>query len=140
MKIALSVVLLAACTSAPPPAKITPPDTAELTTLYPTAQRVQEAPPFTLDLGTCAFENHAVPVGDVEGGDQFALTHVNDAGQCEVWIGYNGNTGLHGDIYCAFDAYGTVNVTTGSSGMGGCGGPPGTLPLAIDSPQCVALY
>jgi hypothetical protein len=131
---------LVACTSSPQP-KITPPDTSELTSLYPTAPRVQETPPFAIDLSTCSFTNHAVPTGAVEGGDRFALAHTTDTGECEVWLGYNGMIGMHADMYCAFEPAGTANVVEGSpsTGGGGCGGPPGTLPLTIDSNRCVPV-
>ncbi len=140
MKIALAAVLLAACASSPPPDKVVPPDPSELQTLYPQAQRVAEtSAPFSLDLATCAFEKHQISVGQVEGGNQYALSHLNDSGQCEVWVGYEGNTGLHGDLYCAFEPSGSIEVTNGQVGMGGCGGPPGTQPLTITSASCVSL-
>lgn len=139
MKLTLAAVLLAACADSATPEKIVPPDHQALMDLYPTVQRVTETGPFALDLGTCETANHAVSLGDA--GNQFVLAHVNDAGACEVWIGFaSTETGLHADYYCAFEPYGTASVTTDTSGSSGCGGPPGTQPLAIQSPRCVALY
>jgi len=138
MRIALASVVLAACASSPPPDKVVVPDQSELVALYPDAARVAEtSAPFSIDLATCAFAKHEVALGD---GSQYAMSHVNDDGLCEIWIGYEGNTGLHGDVYCAFEPTGTALVTTGSSGDGlSCGGPPGTQPLTITSNRCVSL-
>jgi hypothetical protein len=131
---------LVACTSSQPQPKITPPDSSELVSLYPNATRVTALPPFAIDLSSCTFANHVAPVSGVEGGERFALAHTTDTGECEVWLGYNGNTGTHADIYCSFEPAGTANVTEGSpSTGGGCGGPPGTLPFTIDSTRCVAV-
>lgn len=141
MKLALASVMLAACASSNPPDKVVAPDQSELAALYPDASRVAEtSAPFSIDLATCAFAKHQIAVGQVEGGNQYALSHLTDDGHCEVWVGYEGNTGVHGDVYCAFEPTGAIQVTTGDSGMGGCGGPPGTQPLTITSDRCVTLY
>ena len=138
MKIALVSVLLAACASSNPPDKVLAPDPSVLQSLYPDATSVAEtSAPFSIDLATCAFAKHQIAVGQVEGGNQYAMTHLADDGTCEVWVGYDGNTGLHGDLYCSFEPAGSIQVTTGQAGMGGCGGPPGTLPLTIASDRCV---
>lgn len=140
MKTAFACILLAACTSSSPTDKVVPPDTQVFRSLYPTAQGVQETPPFTIDLATCAFEKHEVALGGVEPSSQFALAHTNDKGECEVWVGYDSMVQLHADMYCAFPPSGSIDVVHGEAGgMGGCGGPPGTLPLTIESPSCVTL-
>jgi hypothetical protein len=139
MKIAFACVLAAACTSTSPTDKVVPPDNQVFATLYPTAAGVQETPPFTLDLGACAFAKHEVALGGVEPSSQFALAHVNDRGECEVWVGYDSMVQLHADLYCAFPPSGTIDVVQAATSGGGCGGPPGTLPLTIQSPSCVTL-
>ena len=140
MKIALASVLLVACTSSNPPDKVVAPDPSVLQSLYPDATRGAEtSAPFSIDLATCAYAKHQIAVGQVEGGNQYAMTHLDDNGMCEVWVGYEGNTGLHGDVYCSFEPSGTIEVTNGQTGMGGCGGPPGTQPLTITSDRCVTL-
>jgi hypothetical protein len=129
------VVLLAACTSSPPSPTVAPPDSSELAALYPSATPVVESSlPFAIDLGACAYATHVVSDG------RFALAHPTATGECELWIGYTSQLGTHADIYCAFEPTGTASVAeaTASTG-GGCGGPPGTLPLTVASPRCVAI-
>ena len=141
MNLALLAVLLGACAAETQAPTVTPPDTHVLTDLYPSVQQKAEASaPFAIDLGACDTANHTVAVGD---GKQFALSRINDAGQCEVWVGYATGEGvIHADTYCLLEPYGTAQViaSSASSSQGGCGGPPGTQPLAIQSTRCVALY
>jgi hypothetical protein len=137
MKILLSALLLAACAADTQKTEtIVPPDSSALRQLYPTAAQQQVTAPFAVDLGACN------TVASVDSANQFALTHMNADGRCEVWIGYNAETGLHADTYCVFDPYGTETVVTAAAATtdGGCGGPPGTLPLTIQSPRCVSVY
>jgi len=142
MNLALLAILLGACAAETQTPPVTPPDTRALTDIYSTVQQQAEASaPFAIDLGACDTTNHTVALGD---GKQFALSRVNDAGQCEIWVGYATGEGLvHADTYCLLEPYGTTQVVLGSassSSSGGCGGPPGTQPLTIQSTRCVSLY
>lgn len=137
-KTSLVAVLLAGCTSSSNP-PVTPPDPQALSTLFPASPRVEQTPPFTLDLAACAYTRYAVPDGSI--GDSFVLAHPSDSGDCEVWIGFATDLGEHADVYCSFDRDGTAQVTAGatSGAPGGCGGPPGSQMLSIASPRCIAL-
>jgi hypothetical protein len=141
ISLSLFAVLATACTDPADPVVVTP-DSQVFASLYPGAARQVEAPPFSIDLATCATARHAVPG---EAGDQFALAHLGDDGHCQVWLGYDETAPaqiIHTDIYCELDSVGTADVVLAapeSAGGGGCGGPPGDPILSIASEHCVAI-